>query len=158
MHMHSFISPFIHFSPYHLNLSWDDTYAAELANFASNGDEGEVWFGEDSLFRVLRWFDGNVNAADTAVLDVGCGNGITSVHLAAAGYKDVVGVDYSEAAIALSRKVAEKHKAENVAFEVSLQSRITHSFFLSHCNLAGRRYLETGQLSCPTENIRCYNR
>lgn len=37
--------------------SWDKSYDTELANFAHNGDEGEVWFGEDSLYKMLSWID-----------------------------------------------------------------------------------------------------
>ena len=63
--------------------SWDDAYALELDNFSSTGDEGEVWFGEDSLYRVLRWFQKNedVVSKEARILDVGCGNGVTCVHL-----------------------------------------------------------------------------
>ncbi len=100
-------------------LSWDSEYARELRNFNSHGDEGEVWFGEDALFRVLRWMEEAALADLSApVLDLGCGNGVTCAHLVAAGFTRVAGVDYSGDAIELARKVAEKHGAE-VTFEVS---------------------------------------
>ncbi len=103
-----------------LNSSWDEAYAKELENFESHGDEGEVWFGEDALYRVLRWLDSHfdpqaeseTNSSSPSILDLGCGNGVTCAHLTASGYVDVAGVDYSEAAIALAKKVAEKHKAD----------------------------------------------
>jgi len=37
-----------------LLFSWDSTYVNELQNFRDHGDVGEVWFGEDSAFRVIR--------------------------------------------------------------------------------------------------------
>ena len=98
--------------------SWDGAYAGELANFAHNGDEGEVWFGEDSLHRVLDWFGRRAVPKAARVLDVGCGNGVTCVHLAAEGYVDVTGVDYAEAAVELARAVARKRDATLLRFEV----------------------------------------
>jgi hypothetical protein len=35
--------------------SWDKTYKLENENFKSHGDIGEVWFGEDSALRVVRF-------------------------------------------------------------------------------------------------------
>ncbi len=99
--------------------SWDDAYAVELDNFSSRGDEGEVWFGEDALFRVLGWMDGHARDLGAPVLDLGCGNGITCAHLAASGFRDVSGVDYSEDAVRLARKVAEKRGAD-VKLEVGI--------------------------------------
>ncbi|XP_059093251.1 EEF1A lysine methyltransferase 2-like [Tigriopus californicus] len=98
---------------------WDATYATELKNFDDHGDEGEIWFGEDSLFRVLRWFDRNEDKVPKTaeILDLGCGNGVTCVHLAQEGFSRVTGVDYSPDAIALSLKLAEKHDAQGLTFE-----------------------------------------
>ena len=103
--------------------SWDDTYKCELANFADNpDDEGEVWFGEDALYRVLAWFDRNRDLVplDAAILDLGCGNGVTCLHLLGEGFSDVTGVDYSPGAIELAKKIAAKHNyvTTQVKFEV----------------------------------------
>jgi len=102
---------------------WDDTYKCELANFADNPeDEGEVWFGEDALYRVLAWFDRNRDLVplDAAILDLGCGNGVTCLHLLGEGFSDVTGVDYSPGAIELAKKIAAKHNyvTTQVKFEV----------------------------------------
>merc|ERR1712038_1680212 len=101
---------------------WDDTYKSELANFADNpDDEGEVWFGEDALYRVLAWFDRNRDRVPLTapILDLGCGNGVTCIHLASEGFSDVTGVDYSPDAIQLAGKIAEKHELKShIKFEV----------------------------------------
>ena len=92
--------------------SWDETYKSELANFADNpDDEGEIWFGEDALYRVLAWFDRNRDLVPltASILDLGCGNGVTCLHLLGEGFTDVTGVDYSPEAIELARKIAAKH-------------------------------------------------
>lgn len=34
---------------------WDLTYGRELESFQDIGDEGEVWFGEDSSDEILDW-------------------------------------------------------------------------------------------------------
>ena len=120
----TFVNSFFSLSSSTLSLSsWDDAYELELKNFSSHGDEGEVWFGEDALFRVLRWLDKKFQPEDgtdplPSVLDLGCGNGVTCAHLSASGYKDVAGVDYSAAAIELAKKVMEKHEAKDVKLEV----------------------------------------
>ena len=103
--------------------SWDAAYSRELNNFVDNPtDEGEVWFGEDALYRVLNWFDRNsadLVPLDASILDLGCGNGVTCVHFANENYTDVTGVDYSKAAIELARKVAAQHDiADKIKFEV----------------------------------------
>eukprot|EP00095_Tigriopus_kingsejongensis_P010569 maker-scaffold1137_size60140-snap-gene-0.15 protein:Tk10569 transcript:maker-scaffold1137_size60140-snap-gene-0.15-mRNA-1 annotation:"methyltransferase like 10 isoform x2" len=99
---------------------WDCSYAQELHNFDDHGDEGEVWFGEDSLYRVLRWLDRHSDSIplEAQILDLGCGNGITGIHLRQEGYLHVTGVDYSPDAIALARKVAEKHEISDLTFEI----------------------------------------
>ena len=51
----------------------------------------------------------------------GCGNGQAALAFHEEGYTDVTGVDYSEAAIELSTKIAKQHNADAVAFKVSLK-------------------------------------
>ena len=35
--------------------SWDNLYSRENANFADNGDIGEIWFGKDSAKKMVNW-------------------------------------------------------------------------------------------------------
>jgi len=39
---------------------WDHVYEREVANFKESGDEGEVWFGEDSVEKMVDWVLENV--------------------------------------------------------------------------------------------------
>ena len=63
--------------------SWDEQYATELETFQDCGDVGEIWFGRRVLETMVRWIDGR--CADhrdaTAVLDLGCGNGVLLLEL-----------------------------------------------------------------------------
>ena len=103
------------------SFSWDTVYAQELDNFESFQDEGEIWFGEDCLMRMIRWFTKNLDKVplDSHILDLGCGNGITSVQLRKEGFSNVVGCDYSQAAIDLSKKVAKQYNEEDIEFKAS---------------------------------------
>lgn len=98
---------------------WDDFYENEIKNYSSHGDVGEVWFGEDSEFRILRWLKSStiVSPNDT-VIDLGCGNGMMLVELAREGFTHLVGVDYSEAAINLAKSVASSHGYDFIQFKV----------------------------------------
>ncbi|EIW57544.1 S-adenosyl-L-methionine-dependent methyltransferase [Trametes versicolor FP-101664 SS1] len=88
---------------------WDEVYSSELANFADIGDEGEVWFGEDSVEKMVDWALENV-PTDPApyILEVGAGNGNLLFALCDAGYAPhkICGVDYSADAINLAQAIA----------------------------------------------------
>ncbi|KAI8334321.1 S-adenosyl-L-methionine-dependent methyltransferase [Chlamydoabsidia padenii] len=89
---------------------WDTVYDRENVNFKEMGDIGEVWFGEDSVERMVDWVVEHNQHRDTSVLDLGCGNGHLLLALADEGFKDLTGIDYSESAITLARSVAKgKH-------------------------------------------------
>ncbi|KAI0719274.1 S-adenosyl-L-methionine-dependent methyltransferase [Cerioporus squamosus] len=88
---------------------WDDVYSSELANFEEIGDEGEVWFGEDSVEKMVDWALENVPTNPSPfILEVGAGNGNLLFALCEAGYapERMCGVDYSADAIKLAESIA----------------------------------------------------
>ncbi|XP_020494845.2 EEF1A lysine methyltransferase 2 [Labrus bergylta] len=90
---------------------WEDAYQQELETFREIGDVGEIWFGEESMSRVLRWMETAKIPEDASILDIGTGNGAFLVELAKHGYRNLTGVDYSPASVELSRNVL---KAEDL--------------------------------------------
>ncbi|XP_069468144.1 EEF1A lysine methyltransferase 2 isoform X2 [Ambystoma mexicanum] len=60
---------------------WDTAYRRELEAFLEYGDAGEVWFGEESVARLLRWLQKQKVPLDAAILDIGTGNGLLLVEL-----------------------------------------------------------------------------
>ncbi|CAE6441279.1 unnamed protein product [Rhizoctonia solani] len=101
---------------------WDDVYSTEVENFETNGDEGEVWFGEETVEKMLEWTLENC-PADTKpyVLDIGTGNGIMTVTLAENGYDPsrLIGLDYSEPSVKLARAVANGRGHPSIRYVVS---------------------------------------
>ncbi|XP_004924194.1 EEF1A lysine methyltransferase 2 [Bombyx mandarina] len=88
---------------------WKEAYAKEIRNFDEFGDTGDVWFGEDSALRVIRWICDCGVDRNSPIIDLGCGNGYTLSELAKEGFTNLLGVDYCEAAITLARKVAKQN-------------------------------------------------
>ncbi|KAM5140784.1 EEF1A lysine methyltransferase 2 [Mantella aurantiaca] len=97
---------------------WDAVYSRELKTFQEYGDEGEIWFGEGSMTRVVRWLNAQEIPHTSSILDIGTGNGMLLVELAKAGFRNLMGVDYCADAIALARSVCER---EEVSQSVKLQ-------------------------------------
>ncbi|KAI0775210.1 S-adenosyl-L-methionine-dependent methyltransferase [Trametes elegans] len=97
---------------------WDQVYSSELVNFSEIGDEGEVWFGEDSVEKMVDWALENV-PTDPApyVLEVGAGNGNLLFALCEAGYapERICGVDYSADAVQLAQAIAKARAAPHSA-------------------------------------------
>ncbi|KAG8543382.1 hypothetical protein GDO81_024810 [Engystomops pustulosus] len=62
---------------------WDAVYSRELKTFEDYGDEGEVWFGEGSVTRVVKWLNAQKLPLSSAVVDIGTGNGKLLVQLVA---------------------------------------------------------------------------
>ena len=85
---------------------WDKQYELEKKNFDEIGDKGEVWFGEAAMNRMVRWLERNISS-ESKIIDLGCGNGIMSIELYEAGFHNVDGVDYSDHAIDLAKKLAQ---------------------------------------------------
>ncbi|TDH01360.1 hypothetical protein EPR50_G00179760 [Perca flavescens] len=84
---------------------WEDAYQKELETFTDIGDVGEIWFGEGSMSRVLRWMDKANIPENAAILDIGTGNGAFLVELAKHGYRNLTGIDYSSASVELARTI-----------------------------------------------------
>merc|ERR1712098_341436 len=91
---------------------WDSCYVTENDNFDDHGDVGEVWFGDEASARVVQWLEDREQEGeltiDDAIMDVGCGNGMLCVDLYKAGFTQITGVDYSEGAIDLAKKIADQ--------------------------------------------------
>ncbi|CAH1784113.1 unnamed protein product [Owenia fusiformis] len=86
---------------------WDDAYKEEIQNFKINGDVGEVWFGEDTMERVVDWINENDSVTkSSSILDIGTGNGVMLLELHALGYESLTGVDYSDGAVELAKSIA----------------------------------------------------
>uniref|UniRef100_A0A8B9QKN9 EEF1A lysine methyltransferase 2 n=1 Tax=Apteryx owenii TaxID=8824 RepID=A0A8B9QKN9_APTOW len=98
---------------------WDAAYERELQTFQDIGDTGEIWFGEESMVRLIRWMEKRKIPLDSSVLDIGTGNGVLLVELAKSGYTNLTGIDYSPSAILLSKQVKEKEGMSNIKFRTS---------------------------------------
>jgi len=98
---------------------WDNAYKKEIENFNDHGDEGEVWFGEDAMDRVLRWLEKHEDKVpkNSKILDLGCGNGVACLEMACEDYTDVTGIDYSSDAIKLALDIAKAREITNVQFK-----------------------------------------
>uniref|UniRef100_UPI0037E88A08 EEF1A lysine methyltransferase 2 isoform X2 n=2 Tax=Semicossyphus pulcher TaxID=241346 RepID=UPI0037E88A08 len=93
---------------------WEDAYQQELETFKEIGDVGEIWFGEESMRRVLRWMDTAKIPENAAILDIGTGNGAFLVELAQHGYRNLTGIDYSPASVELARNILQAEDLKDV--------------------------------------------
>ncbi|GAA5999657.1 uncharacterized protein JCM10292_003676 [Rhodotorula paludigena] len=84
---------------------WDEVYEREVKMFEEIGDEGEVWFGEDSAQDMVEWAEEHFPKLDGRILDVGTGNGQLLFAFSAAGYTSLTGVDYSPLSIELAQSI-----------------------------------------------------
>lgn len=50
---------------------WEKSYSNEITNYKSHGDVGEVWFDEDSQFRVITWMIKNDIKSESKIIDLG---------------------------------------------------------------------------------------
>ncbi|KAL1899461.1 Protein-lysine N-methyltransferase efm4 [Sporothrix stenoceras] len=109
---------------------WDNLYATELANHASNPeDTGTVWFddadAEAKMVQFLAELDDEDNLNARTILDLGCGNGSLLRAVREEIFADgapgeeegtelrLLGVDYSEASISLAQSVVDEGAGDN---------------------------------------------
>ncbi|KAJ7761898.1 S-adenosyl-L-methionine-dependent methyltransferase [Mycena maculata] len=88
---------------------WDQVYENELENFQEHGDEGEIWFGVESVDKMVKWALEHVPPSQNpCTLEVGSGNGTLLFALVDAGYDGsrLCGIDYSADAVKLARAIA----------------------------------------------------
>ncbi|KJA26421.1 hypothetical protein HYPSUDRAFT_36745 [Hypholoma sublateritium FD-334 SS-4] len=98
---------------------WDHVYEEELENFEEIGDEGEIWFGAESVEKMVDWTLQNVSpSADASILEIGSGNGTLLFGLLEAGYKasTLHGIDYSAGAVKLAKEIALTHDGSDITF------------------------------------------
>lgn len=50
---------------------WENSYSNEINNYKSHGDVGEVWFDEDSQFRVITWMIKHEIKSESRLVDLG---------------------------------------------------------------------------------------
>lgn len=99
--------------------SWDTVYSREVETFEDLGDVGEIWFGEDTMEKVVAWIDSCEDVQhENSIIDVGCGNGMMCIELHKLGYTDLTGVDYSECAVMLAKSVSRNEGFEDITYEV----------------------------------------
>ncbi|KAJ3209629.1 hypothetical protein HDU67_006036 [Dinochytrium kinnereticum] len=112
---------------------WDDVYKREVKNFDENGDIGEIWFGEESVEKMMDWILENVPDKKTKTIDLGCGNGhmllemvfppdawkgrLTVYDKASLDYTSLVGVDYSQHSVDLAVKVADEQRRDFIVYK-----------------------------------------
>ena len=107
---------------------WDDVYIREVKNFDEIGDEGEIWFGEDAVERMVDFLEREAEdenlAKDIHVLDLGTGNGhllfaLLELDQPLAKPEHMLGIDYSAPSIDLCKRIAiaRGQDAQNIRFE-----------------------------------------
>ncbi|XP_032813034.2 EEF1A lysine methyltransferase 2 isoform X2 [Petromyzon marinus] len=96
---------------------WEDAYQRELSLYRDTGDVGEVWFGWDSMKRVVRWIEARGTDKDSSVLDIGTGNGVLLLELAKVGFTRLTGIDYSAAAVRLAQSIASEQGHPHIVFQ-----------------------------------------
>ncbi|KAJ2800615.1 Protein-lysine N-methyltransferase efm4 [Coemansia guatemalensis] len=85
---------------------WDSVYTREIVNYEESGDIGDIWYGEETAEKLVNWVSNNIDDTNARILDVGCGNGHLLVKLAAEGYTNLTGTDYSLQAVELAQSIA----------------------------------------------------
>jgi len=98
---------------------WDNVYLEELMNFEDIGDEGEIWFGIESVEKMVEWAQSNVpHSSLPSIIEIGSGNGTLLYALAKAGYlpTTLTGVDYCADAASLAKTISIKRGIIGITF------------------------------------------
>ncbi|XP_041065866.1 EEF1A lysine methyltransferase 2 isoform X1 [Carcharodon carcharias] len=98
---------------------WDHAYERELQSFYDSGDVGEIWFGEESMDRIITWLEMQKISKDVALLDIGTGNGVFLIELAKSGFTNLTGIDNSSTAVELAKAIAEKEEVMSLKLQVA---------------------------------------
>eukprot|EP00742_Colponemidia_sp_Colp-10_P002778 GILJ01002970.1.p1 GENE.GILJ01002970.1~~GILJ01002970.1.p1 ORF type:complete len:261 (+),score=35.72 GILJ01002970.1:47-784(+) len=94
---------------------WDSVYEQDIENFDDHGEIGEIWFGKKAVQNMVSWIRNCLEILPSdPVVDIGCGNGFFLISLHKAGYTRLCGIDYSEPAIDLAKKIAENEGAGHI--------------------------------------------
>ncbi|CAN9499693.1 unnamed protein product [Ophioblennius macclurei] len=93
---------------------WEAIFQRELETFKDIGDIGEIWFGKQSMSRVLRWMKEAKIPENASILDIGTGNGAFLVELAKHGYRNLTGIDYSPSSVELAKNVLLAEDLSNI--------------------------------------------
>ncbi|KAI8980314.1 S-adenosyl-L-methionine-dependent methyltransferase, partial [Pilobolus umbonatus] len=96
---------------------WDTVYERENINFKEIGDMGEIWFGEDSVEKMVEWTLDTIQDTNASILDLGCGNGHLLLELSNEGYRQLTGIDYSPSAIQLAQSIAKQRECEWIKYQ-----------------------------------------
>jgi len=72
-------------------------------------DEGEVWFGEDAMYRMIKHLErlveeGKIEENDP-IIDLGTGNGVMLRELQDFGFTNLTGIDYATSSIKLAAQI-----------------------------------------------------
>ncbi|KAL3275532.1 hypothetical protein HHI36_020291 [Cryptolaemus montrouzieri] len=128
---------------------WEQRYDEEISNYENHGDPGEIWFGEDSVERVINWMlDCNISK-DFKILDLGCGNGMFLIELARNNFSKLYGADYSENAINLAKAIADKQDYNFINyFKHDILEKLDEKFDIIHDK-------GTFDAICLSENAKC---
>lgn len=52
--------------------SWNNLYNDEIENFQNHGDVGEIWFGKETVKRIVKWISENpLIKKNDSILDLG---------------------------------------------------------------------------------------
>lgn len=118
-------------------------------------------FGEDVLETMAAWTDTLLqervpDAHDVSILDLGTGNGSFLFRMAAMGYRDLHGSDYSAQSINLAKAIAKRRDVSNIKWiqDDLLDTRISSRYT---SGLPTREHLaqaikEKGSKSKPSRN------